>query len=91
MKMIRRLKNRLTSLRVRLVKEPSWESVFQTSNEYEIRIKKLLLEDENIPVMIFDQRDSSYNAFGYIYLHVRTIDLEKASKIINTDHEQPDS
>jgi hypothetical protein len=41
--------------------------------------------------MIFDQRDSSYNAFGYLYLDLRTIDLEKARKILNTDHEQPDS
>lgn len=91
MKLIRRLKNKLVSLRVKLVKEPNWESVFQTNHEYEIRIKKLLLEDENIPVMIFDQRDSSYNAFGYLYLYVKTNDVEKAIILLNTDNEQPDS
>lgn len=76
---------------MKLVKEPSWESVYQSQNEIELRIKKLKLEDESIPVMIFDQRDSSYNAFGYLYLHVRKEDVERALKILNTDHEQPDN
>jgi len=76
---------------VKLVKEPSWDSVYQTTDEIELRIKKLKLEDENIPVVIFDQRDSSYNAFGYLYLHVRKEDVEKALKILNIDHEQPDN
>ena len=73
---------------MKLVKEPSWESVYQSRDEIELRIKKLKLEDENIPVVIFDQRDSSYNAFGYLYLNVRKEDVERALKILNTDHEQ---
>jgi len=47
----------------------------------------LKLEDEGIPVMIFDQRDSSYNAFGYIYLNVHTANIDKAIEILNSYHE----
>ena len=87
MRWIQKLKNKLTSLRVKLVKEPNWQTVFQSTDEIEIRIKKLKLEDEGIPVMIFDQRDSSYNAFGYIYLNVHTANIDKAIQILNSYHE----
>ena len=53
-------------------------------DSFSIEIFKLKLEDEGIPVMIWDERDSSYNAFGYVHLQVRTEDLEKAKKIIDT-------
>ena len=76
---------------MKLVKEPSWESVFQSTDEYEVRIKKLKLEDEDIPAVIFDQRDSSYNAFGYLYLNVHIENVKKAKKILNTDHEKLDN
>jgi hypothetical protein len=69
------------------VNEPKWTSVFQTQDEIELRIKKIQLEDEGIPVMVFDQRDSSYNAFGYIYIEVLTEDVERARKVLNLEHE----
>lgn len=45
------------------------------------------LQAAEIPAIIFDQRDSSYNAFGYLYLKVRSEDEEKARKLLNLDHE----
>lgn len=45
------------------------------------------LEEAEIPAVIFDQRDSSYQAFGYIYLKVRSEQLEKAREILNLTHE----
>ena len=56
--------------------EPKWKTVYQTKNEVSIRILKMTLESEGIPVMIFDQRDSSYNSFGDMYLQV-PVELEK--------------
>ena len=70
------------TLRTKLVKEPKWVSVYDSHEEYSVRIKKLALEDAGIPVMIFDQRDSSYNAFGYIYLHVPTEHKERALQVL---------
>lgn len=74
-------------LRTKLAKEPDWVTVYQSADEYTVRIQKLKLEDHEIPVMLFDQRDSSYNAFGYIYLNVRKQDETKALTILKTDHE----
>lgn len=61
---------------MKLVPEPRWKTVYQTKNELSIRILKMTLESEGIPVMIFDQRDSSYNSFGDMYLQV-PVELEK--------------
>lgn len=85
--MIRRLREKWTALRMKIVKEPEWVPVYQSQEEYSVRIKKLTLEDAGIPTMIFDQRDSSYNAFGYIYLHVRNQDLERSKQLLNIPHE----
>ena len=85
MGLIQRLREKWTTLRTKLVNEPSWVSVYDSHEEYTVHIKKLALEDAGIPVTIFDQRDSSYNAFGYIYLHVPIELKEKALQVLE-DH-----
>ena len=72
-------------LRTKLVNEPSWVSVYDSHEEYTIHIKKMALEDAGIPVSIFDQRDSSYNAFGYIYLNAPVEFKEKALQVLEAD------
>ena len=81
----------MKSLRVKLVSESDWVTVLQTSDEFTIRIEKLKLEGEGIPVMIFDQRDSSYNSFGYIFLNVHKKDEEAARNLLNSKDEQSNS
>lgn len=85
MGLIQRLREKWTVLRTKLVNEPSWVSVYDSHEEYTIHIKKMALEDAGIPVSIFDQRDSSYNAFGYIYLHVPVEFKEKALQVLEAD------
>ena len=73
-----------TALRkIKLTKEPQWISIYQANDEYSIRIFKLTLENNRIPALIFDQRDSSYNSFGYVYLQVKVEDKDKAIKLLN--------
>lgn len=43
----------------------------------------MVLEDAGIRVMIFDQRDSSYNSFGYIYVNVQQHDVDSALKLMS--------
>jgi len=50
-------------------------------------ICKMALEEEEIPVLIFDQRDSSYNTFGDIQLQVLNEDVTRAQKILNSSNE----
>lgn len=73
--------------KIKLVNESEWVTVDQSIDEYSIRIKKIQLEDEGIPAIIFDQRDSSYNSFGYIYLKVHKENESKALKLLNSEHE----
>lgn len=68
-----------------LRKEPKWKTVYRTTDEASARIIKLMLETEEIPVMIFNQRDSSYNAFGDIYLDVPIELVEKAKSLIESN------
>ncbi|MEJ6617290.1 MAG: hypothetical protein QNL61_10315 [Crocinitomicaceae bacterium] len=67
------------------MKEPKWTTVFQSADEYMVSIQKLKLEDAEIPVIEFNQQDSSYNAFGYIYLQVPTELIDKATQIIDNE------
>ncbi len=74
-------------LQKKVKKKPNWVTVFQTTDEYMVHIYKLKLEDNNIPVSIFNQIDSSYNAFGYIYLSVPLKDEKNALELINNENE----
>lgn len=81
------MKNRLTAIRTKLVREPEWITIFESRDEYVVRIKHMQLIEAEIPAVIFDQRDSSYQAFGFIYLKVRQEELENAREILNLPHE----
>jgi hypothetical protein len=72
---------------VKLVRENQWHSIYQSLEPYTVEIFKLKLEDEGIPVMIWDERDSSYNAFGYVHLQVKCEYKLEAKAIIDNLNE----
>ena len=76
------------SRKINLTKAETRTNILETTDPFYAQIVKLKLEKEGIPVVVFDQRDSSYNAFGYIYLSVQHNHEEAARKII--EDEQPD-
>lgn len=71
--------------KVKLTKETRWMTVYLSKNDALVHIIKLKLESEGIPVMIFDQRDSSYNSFGDIYVQVQNEHIEKAKELIGNE------
>lgn len=79
---MKRLINWIKKRRISLVKEPGWLTVAQSIDNHLIEIKKMRLEDEGIQCILFNQKDSSYNAFGYVYLQVRAEDFERAKEIL---------
>mmetsp|Transcript_24100 Transcript_24100/g.32315 ORF Transcript_24100/g.32315 Transcript_24100/m.32315 type:complete len:90 (-) Transcript_24100:95-364(-) len=87
MKLIRKLKSHWTNLRMKLVQEPEWVTIFDSRDEYIVRIKHMQLTEAEVPAVIFDQRDSSYQNFGYIYLKVHREHLEQANEILKLTHE----
>jgi hypothetical protein len=64
-----------------------WKTILRTTDMHYSVICKMALEEEEIPVLIFDQRDSSYNAFGDIQLQVLNEDVTRAQKILNSSNE----
>lgn len=87
MGIIANLLKKWSHLKTKLANDSDWVTVYQSTDEYSARIQKLKLEDHEIPAMLFDQRDSSYNAFGYIYLNVQKQDELEALKILKSEHE----
>ena len=82
--MIQKIIVRWTALRTKIIPESNIVTVYQGTDEYSARIFKLKLEDEGIKVLYFDERDSSYNAFGYVYLKVHKNSEQRAKQIIET-------
>lgn len=66
---------------------PDWVTVSESVDEFIIRIQKVALEAEGIPSILFNQRDSTYNAFGLIYLKVERKHFDVAMKLLHLDHE----
>ncbi len=65
-----------------MIQKPKWILVFSSKNEIIVHLIKSKLEDESIPVMIHNMKDSFYH-IGYIELYVPS-ELENDSKqIIN--------
>ena len=64
-----------------------WKTILRTTDMHYSVICKMALEEEEIPVLIFDQRDSSYNVFGDIVVQVLKEDMIQAQKILNLPNE----
>lgn len=80
------IQRKLTLLRTKLMSDSGWISVYQSQTEYLAHIKKLALENAGIEVKFSDDRDSSYNAFGYVQLFVPKDFEEKAQRLLK-EHE----
>ena len=73
--------------KIKLTKESPWVVIYQSSEEISLRIHQTVLEDNEIKTFVFNQQDSSYNAFGYHYLQVLREDVERARELLNLPNE----
>ena len=62
--------------------------VFSTSIDHLAEIARAKLEAESIPVLILNQKDSTYQSFGSIELYVSKDDFQKARHIIEKINER---
>ena len=65
--------------------EAAWVDVFQVMEDHLALLQKMKLENHGIPVRLRDQRDSSYNAFGFLTLSVPLEHAERARAILEKD------
>ena len=87
MKIIQKLKISWTAFLVKLNKEPEWITIYQSRDEYSVIIKQMILKDAQIPSLIFNQKDSSYQSFGYIHLKVKQQHKEEAIQLLKIENE----
>lgn len=59
----------------------NWVSVYTTGVKYLAEFAKQMLEDNNIPAVIMNRKDSMY-LFGEIEVFVNPKDKEKAKELI---------
>jgi hypothetical protein len=64
-------------------KEEAWEMIFSSTLMYRVELLKELLENEDIPAVIMNKKDSSYLAFGEVELYTLRDDVLRAKQIVN--------
>lgn len=62
--------------------EKDWVKIYSSSIEPDVIIKKQLLENNDIEVVIINKQDSVYKAFGEIELYVLRDKVLKAKQLI---------
>ncbi len=67
--------------------DANWATIYAGVDEHFIAICKFSLENEGIRTRTYNQKDSTYNAFGEIYLQVPTEEMDRAQNIVNSLHE----
>ena len=63
-------------------KNDQWVTIYRTLNEVDLCAVKAAIEEEGIPAVRMNQRDSSYLAFGELVLFVPQEAEERAREII---------
>ena len=56
--------------------------IYSDALEHTVMLVKLKLEENSIPTIVLNKRDSSYNAFGEVELYIRREDAVKARHLI---------
>ncbi len=64
-----------------------WICVYKTQQDFEAEAIKGNLETQGIPTVILNKKDSSYQAFGYLEIHVDVTKKEEAIAYINSNYE----
>ncbi len=61
-----------------------WARVFKNDNLYRAEIVKAVLEDNDIPAVVVNKKDTAYH-LGFYEVHVGADDVLMAIKIITDD------
>jgi hypothetical protein len=65
-----------------------WEIVYSSPLLYKVEILHALLEEEEIPSVIINKKDSAYMSFGEIELYVRREDVLNAMQTVTKFRER---
>ncbi len=62
-----------------------WSKVYESKMPYRAEIVKDILEQQGIGAIIMDKKDSAYDIFGQLEVHVNVESVLNALKIIEND------
>ncbi|MCB0476872.1 MAG: DUF2007 domain-containing protein [Crocinitomicaceae bacterium] len=65
-----------------------WTQIYSTTSSALANMKKHLLEEKGISVVVLNQQDSLYNNFGDIKIYVKPENAIKAIRIIEEDDDE---
>ncbi len=63
--------------------EKDWKLAYIYDAEYKAELAKEKLLEQNIPSVIMNKRDTSYQSFGDVELYVKEENVDKAKDILN--------
>ena len=63
----------------------NWEKAYSTHDQYRADLVKSLLENNKVPAIIINKKDTAYNAFGELEVYVNKHDLVAAIKVIENE------
>tara|TARA_B100000401_G_C52141333_1_gene409698 strand:- start:61 stop:267 length:207 start_codon:yes stop_codon:yes gene_type:complete len=65
----------------------NWVNILSSEDLFKIEIVTQMLKNNKIEAVIINQKDSSYNLFGYSSLYVRREHVEKSIELIQKHNE----
>jgi len=63
----------------------SWSKVYESKKPYRTEMVKDILEQKGIKAIVLDRKDSAYDIFGQLEVHVKAEEVLNALKIIEDD------
>ena len=65
----------------------NWVNILSSEDLFKIKIITQMLKNNKIDAVIINQKDSSYNLFGYSSIYVRRENLKKSVELIQIHNE----
>lgn len=81
--MLRKWIQKIKLNQTKLIQQPKWVFVYHAKNQIDFSLMKSFLESNEIPVLVNNKLDSSYN-MGYIEVYV-PFQLENKAKQLITE------
>ncbi len=63
----------------------SWSNVYASKMPYRVEIVKDILNQKGIEAIVMNKKDSAYDIFGQLEVHVKAESVLNALKIIEND------
>lgn len=64
---------------------PNWSKIYETKKPYRAEIVKDILEQRGLKAIVLNKKDTAYDIFGQLEVHVNADEVLKALKIIEDD------